>query len=86
MVGGVKWETQDEHNGETGFHYFYEKKHLKELKKLKVIGDITCDVDGSVPTTIRSSTIEDPNYYLDKKSFLRLTEILNLNLNSYILS
>ena len=31
--------------------------------------DITCDIDGSVPTTIRSSTIKKPNYYLDRKFF-----------------
>jgi len=32
---------------------------------LKVIADITCDIDGSVPSTIRSSTIEDPLYGYD---------------------
>jgi alanine dehydrogenase len=30
--------------------------------RMSVIADITCDVDGSVPTTIRSSTIEHPFY------------------------
>lgn len=30
--------------------------------KIKVIADITCDINGSVPTTIRSSKIEDPIY------------------------
>ena len=28
--------------------------------KIKVIADITCDVDGSVPATIRDTTIPDP--------------------------
>lgn len=28
--------------------------------KTKVIGDITCDIQGSVPTTLRSTTIADP--------------------------
>ena len=28
--------------------------------KIKVIADITCDINGSVPSTIRSSTIESP--------------------------
>ncbi len=32
---------------------------------LKVIADITCDIDGSVPSTIRSSTIEEPLYGYD---------------------
>ena len=39
------------------------------MNDLKVIGDITCDVDGSVPTTIRSSTIENPNFYIDRNTF-----------------
>lgn len=30
--------------------------------KIKVISDVTCDLDGSVPTTLRASTIEDPFY------------------------
>lgn len=30
--------------------------------KIRVIADITCDIDGSVPTTIRPTTIDDPVY------------------------
>ncbi|MCK5782089.1 MAG: alanine dehydrogenase [Flavobacteriales bacterium] len=30
--------------------------------KISVIADITCDIEGSIPSTIRPSTIEDPNY------------------------
>ena len=44
----------------------FEKNQLNELTKLKVVGDITCDVDGSVPSTIKSTSIEKPNFYLDK--------------------
>lgn len=39
---------------------------LKDIKqpdfRISVIADITCDIDGSVPTTIRSSTISQPFY------------------------
>lgn len=47
-----------------------EKLFAKEDMKtddfsLKVIADITCDIDGSVPSTIRSSTIEKPLYGYD---------------------
>ena len=42
---------------------------MEKLNNLKVVGDITCDVDGSVPTTIRSSTIEKPNFYIDRNTF-----------------
>ena len=30
--------------------------------KLKVIADITCDIEGSIPSTKQSSTIDDPVY------------------------
>ena len=33
--------------------------------KIKVVGDISCDIDGPVASTIRSSTILDPNYGYD---------------------
>ena len=46
----------------------FEKNQLNELKKLKVIGDITCDVDGSIPSTIKSTSIDEPNFYLDKST------------------
>jgi saccharopine dehydrogenase (NAD+, L-lysine-forming) len=35
---------------------------------ISVIADITCDVDGSVPTTIRSSTIQAPFYGFNTKT------------------
>lgn len=30
--------------------------------RIRVIADISCDIDGSIPSTIRTSTIEDPFY------------------------
>ena len=33
--------------------------------KIKVVGDISCDIDGPVASTIRSSTIAAPNYGYD---------------------
>jgi len=44
----------------------FEKKDIEKNHNLKVIGDITCDVNGSIPTTSRSSTIIDPYYYVDR--------------------
>jgi saccharopine dehydrogenase (NAD+, L-lysine forming) len=39
---------------------------LTEIKKpdfkLKVIADITCDIDGSIPTTLKATTIAEPVY------------------------
>ncbi len=36
--------------------------------KIKVIADITCDINGSVPTTIRASKIEAPIYGYDPQT------------------
>ena len=36
--------------------------------KIGVIADITCDMDGSVPTTLRASTIEAPFYGFNPKT------------------
>lgn len=36
---------------------------------IKVISDVTCDLDGSVPTTIRTSTISAPFYDIDPLTF-----------------
>ena len=52
----------------------FTKKDMINYNKLKVIGDITCDIKGSVPTTLRSSTIEDPYYYLDLDTFKESTK------------
>jgi alanine dehydrogenase len=44
---------------------FTREDMLKPEFKIKVIADITCDIDGSVPSTKRSSTIPDPIYDYD---------------------
>ena len=35
---------------------------------LKIIGDVTCDINGSVPTTIRSTSIAKPYYSINTDS------------------
>jgi len=41
----------------------WEVEDMKsEEFKLTVIADITCDIEGSVPSTLRPSTIDKPNY------------------------
>ena len=40
---------------------FFTKEDMRRHDfKIKVIADVTCDVDGSVPATIRDTTIESP--------------------------
>lgn len=45
---------------------------LKDIQSedfaISVIADITCDIDGSIPTTQRPSTIADPIYDVDRES------------------
>lgn len=36
---------------------------------ISVIADITCDIDGSIPTTVKSSSILNPIYDIDRESF-----------------
>ncbi len=41
----------------------FSKEEMQQKDfKIKVIADISCDVDGSVPCTVRTSTITDPVY------------------------
>ena len=44
----------------------FDLKNLHKFNKLKVIGDITCDINGSIPTTLKSTTIKEPYFYLNK--------------------
>ena len=36
--------------------------------KIKIIADITCDIEGSIPSTKRASSIADPIYDYDSKT------------------
>ena len=52
----------------------FENEDLKDLQNLKIVGDITCDINGSVPTTIRSTTIEEPNYWIERNNLKEIDE------------
>ena len=52
----------------------FENEDLKVLQNLKIVGDITCDINGSVPTTIRSTTIEEPNYWIERNNLKEIDE------------
>lgn len=41
--------------------------------QIKVISDVTCDLEGSVPTTLRTSTIQNPFYDIDPQTFTEQT-------------
>lgn len=44
---------------------FSTEEACQNYFRIKVIADITCDIEGSIPSTKRSSTIEDPIYDFD---------------------
>ena len=51
-----------------------KKKDIEKYHNLKVIGDITCDVNGSIPTTSRPSTIVDPYYYVNRETLQEVNQ------------
>ncbi|MGM5470657.1 NAD(P)-dependent oxidoreductase [Flavobacteriaceae bacterium LMO-SS05] len=52
-----------------GAPYFYTMDDVKSPDfNIKVVADISCDVDGPVATTLRASTIEEPLYGYDPQS------------------
>ena len=56
------------HYWDPGFPKLFFPEDVNKFKKLKIIGDITCDVNGSIPTTIRSTSIANPHYSIDINS------------------
>jgi len=49
-------------------HFFTEEDVKRTDFRTRVIADITCDIKGSVPTTLRSSTISEPFYGYDRRT------------------
>lgn len=52
-----------------GAPYLYTREDAKQPRfKIKVVADVSCDIDGPVASTIRPSTIADPIYGYDPHS------------------
>ncbi|WP_318311723.1 NAD(P)-dependent oxidoreductase [Flagellimonas crocea] len=52
-----------------GAPYLFTREDAKQPEfKIKVVADISCDIDGPVASTIRASTIADPIYGYNPKS------------------
>ncbi len=47
--------------------FFTAQEMLSDHFSIQVIADISCDIDGPVPSTVRASTIADPFYAYDPK-------------------
>ncbi|MFN7312448.1 MAG: NAD(P)-dependent oxidoreductase [Bacteroidota bacterium] len=75
MINAVFWKA--------GIEPFFTKEEMKRTDfNLKVISDITCDVPGPLPSTLRSTTIEDPyfgyNPFLEKETPAFLKEVIDI--------
>ena len=60
LITGHYWDPK--------FPKLFSLNQINEFKSLKIIGDITCDINGSIPTTIRSTSIAKPYYSIDINS------------------
>ena len=60
LITGHYWDPK--------FPKLFFSNQINEFKNLKIIGDITCDINGSIPTTIRSTSIAKPYYSFDINS------------------
>ena len=70
LMNGIYWEQK--------IARLFEKDDIKRNDwRINVISDITCDVDGSVPINIGSSTIADPVYGIDRTTLQRTAPFQN---------
>jgi alanine dehydrogenase len=60
LITGHYWDPK--------FPKLFSSNQINKFKNLKIIGDITCDINGSIPTTIRSTSIAKPYYSIDINS------------------
>ena len=60
LITGHYWDPK--------FPKLFSLNQINKFKSLKIIGDITCDINGSIPTTIRSTSIAKPYYSFDINS------------------
>ena len=70
LMNGIYWEER--------IARLFEKNDIKRMDwRLSVIADITCDVGGSVPINLGSSSIADPVYGVDRQTIQRTTPFQN---------
>ena len=64
LITGHYWDPK--------FPKLFSLNQINKFKNLKIIGDITCDINGSIPTTIRSTSIAKPYYSFDINSMIEI--------------
>lgn len=65
LISGAYWDNRAP-------RLFKETDIKSEDFSISVIADITCDIKGSLPTTIRASKVHDPVYDIDRDTFEEL--------------
>jgi alanine dehydrogenase len=70
LMNGIYWDAS--------VARLFEKEDIQRNDwRISVIADITCDIDGSVPINIGASTIADPVYGIDRKTYTKMPPYLN---------
>lgn len=70
LMNGIYWEQR--------IARLFEKEDIKRNDwRISVIADISCDVDGSVPITLDSTTIADPVFGIDRITLLQTLPFAN---------
>jgi alpha-aminoadipic semialdehyde synthase len=60
LVNGIYWEKRfPKHVTKQIMKDFYE---INDRQKLKVIGDITCDIEGSIELTVKATSSDNPSF------------------------
>jgi len=81
LVTGHYWDPRSP-------HFFSEEDMKKNDFRISVIADISCDINGPIPSTLRATTISDPFYgynpFLEKEepAFTRPTNITVMSIDN----
>ena len=77
------------HYWDPGSPVFFTKEDMKKPEfRISVIADISCDINGPVPSTLRATTISDPYYdynpflEIEEPAFLRPTNIIVMSIDN----
>jgi saccharopine dehydrogenase (NAD+, L-lysine-forming) len=81
LITGHYWDPRSPH--------FFSKENMKQPGfRISVIADISCDVNGPIPSTLRATTISDPFYAynpfleVEEPAFSRLTNVTVMSIDN----
>ena len=80
LINGAYWNTNSPR--------LFEEKEINKKFNIKVIGDVSCDLNGSIPCTKKASTIDEPffDYCINsnkiKKAFDNINNITIMSIDN----